>query len=280
MKQEVFNFLDSKKVPEDTKRKNELSLLKEYFNDFFQKSPKTNIPAIVNLSEKDIMLPLIILSNPYKLEEILNTLKRYPEIFKDNKCTLIFAELEEILNTLKRYPNIFKDNKCTELLAALVVYYSDEYLQELIERCASSNPLVYIPAAIAVGQILLDYGLTPDKADIISFFEEHPQGKNELKVLFADLSTEYHNIASIFMDERDHYIFNGDKDYMSEKDFLANLPREMKREYKKIFGTYKKDIDKFKQAIKVYFGFISARYDEIIKAYEKSERERKAFSPI
>jgi len=46
MKQELFNFLDSKKIPEITSEKLKIEDFKVYFKEFFQKNPQTDIRII------------------------------------------------------------------------------------------------------------------------------------------------------------------------------------------------------------------------------------------
>ena len=71
MLQEVFNFLDSKKISENKEHTARINALKNYFRDFFQLYPQKDIERISRLTDREIMTNLIILNNPLKLQEIL-----------------------------------------------------------------------------------------------------------------------------------------------------------------------------------------------------------------
>ena len=129
MLQEVFNFLDSKKVSENKEHTAKINDLKNYFRDFFQLYPQKDFERISSLSDREIMTALIILSNPLKLEEILEILKKYPKIFKNDRYT--------------------------ELFAALTLYYDDKRVPDLVEDFISLNPYIYIPATLSLSKVFV-----------------------------------------------------------------------------------------------------------------------------
>lgn len=244
MKQELFNFLDSKHKKINQEYTNRIIDLKNYFENFFQNYPQNDINIIANMPEKEIILPLIILSNPLKLQEILKA--------------------------LEKYPNIFKNNEYTHLFGALTLYYNKEEVRNLVAKCESLNPLIYIPATIDLGSILVMSGLKPSECDIPSFFKDNPNAKKDLEIVFKDFSSEFHNNGGYLIDGIRRY--NESDEFEDKQAFLDFLPRERKRKYKKIVGvTNKKEF--LLKRIRTYYTFLNTKLQAIIKNFEKKQNE-------
>ncbi len=248
MLQEVFNFLDSKKVSENKEHTAKINDLKNYFRDFFQLYPQKDFERISSLSDREIMTALIILSNPLKLEEILEILKKYPKIFKNDRYT--------------------------ELFAALTLYYDDKRVPDLVEDCISLNPFIYIPATLSLSKVFVENGIPPQIGDIIDFIKENPQAKEELEVVFTNYSAHFHNYGAYMIEAIRR--FSAFQEFDEEQYFLSTLTREEKRQYKKMVGLDKSEQDLFLKEIRKFYNFLNTKLDEIVKSYEKSERDRRS----
>ena len=248
MLQEVFNFLDSKKVSENKEHTTKINDLKNYFRDFFQLYPQKDIERICALTDREIMTALIILSNPLKLGEILEILKKYPKIFKNDRYT--------------------------ELFASLTLYYDDKRVPDLVEDCISLNPFIYIPATLSLSKVFVENGIPPQIGDIIDFIKENPQAKKELEVIFANYSAHFHNYGAYMIEAIRR--FSVSQEFDEEQYFLSTLTREEKRQYKKLVGLDKSEQDLFLKEIRKFYNFLNTKLDEIVKSYEKSERDRRS----
>ena len=124
------------------------------------------------------MTPLIILSNPLKTKEIIATIEKYSYLF---------------------------DNKNLNLIPLFHLYYQKESFKDIVDKCISPNPLIYIPALTKYTQALIDNDLVSLNSDIISFFQKNPQAKKDLEVLFINFNNNLYNYGLGFMKERDKY---------------------------------------------------------------------------
>lgn len=247
MKQELFNFLDSQKIPKDQELDTRINELKEYFDEWIAIHPENDLYKLCNTEDKEIIVPLIVLSNPYKLKEILNNINKYPDLFPKNVCGQVLAEL--------------------------FLYFNIEEFQETISDCMSSNFIRAFKAVSNLTEILLAVGLDPTKSEILTFLRKNPQAKKDLKDTFINYSAKYHNVGIDFLDAIE--TFKKTSEFNYEKEMLNGLPRNMKREFKKFLGLPKSSRDTFILEIRDFYAFINSKYNEIVRNYEKDERKRK-----
>lgn len=248
MKENLFNELKSKQISKDIELENKIKVFKSYFVNFFNKYSSKKFNDLINLSDKDILLSSVIVNNPLKTKEILDVSNKYCDLFNNDNYNVLFS--------------IF------------ACYYNDESFKKEIDNCLNKNILF---KSINMIKLFKSIGIPFFIVKLFfDFIKENPYCLEDLGSMFNNFSHVDNNICVLFIsskheirelleDEEFKSLFNslnGEIRKLVTNDFL---PQRM--EYKMLF----KNAD-------LFFDYLNSNYNNVIKEYEKKEKERRRFN--
>lgn len=248
MKQELFNFLETKKIDEDKEKSELIQEIKEYFDEFYKKYPSKNLEKLCTLSDIELFATILIANNPMKIEKVLEVLTDYPELFPNGHYDALFSFVIE--------------------------YFNSEYLFEVVNNCMSINFFKAVKGTAELNKFLEERKNLLKSDKIFAFFNKHSSYYDDLEDIFSDFDPDYHNIGISFLDARLNYMHSGMDD--ESRRIYESMPRDVKRMNKsEVLQFNKPERDYFIEAINNYFGLISRKVNEFTSEYDKSEKARK-----
>lgn len=247
MKQEVFKYLDSQILPENIEEKRLIKELKDYFNIFYRKVSNKSVNNIIKLTDKEIILALIILRNPTKIKEIIALINKYPELFP-------------------------KDNY-DEIIGIIITYYKDEFLRHEIDKCLKKSLTNQIFGKRNLMNLFHYLGLPPKSCEKFYLFtERHPNALRELRIVFESFEPQDNNMCILLIQTIiDFKEIVEDED---NKEFAASLSKKGRKMFKK-FIMSEEEAQAIKDATDIYFERIDSLYNNFVREYEQKEKERK-----
>lgn len=247
MKQEVFNYLDSFQITKDSIQEAKISNLKNYFDAFFLKYSSKDITKLVNISIKEIIEALVIISNPYKCAEINKLKAKYEPLFNKKNYNLLFI--------------------------GFISYYHNNKFRNIIDNIINKNIISQLSNAYKLGYLCKELGLPNNTGTtLVTFFNKNSESLNELKVVFEHLSLETYNIGQEFIKACQD--FQDAQKYDDKRNVYEQLPKYIKKQNPELITDYKNAVKNFTYAINEFIGFLNSLYAKVIKEYEAKEKER------